>query len=137
MALKVMQANIRNWASKRYTLECDLPNHNSDVILLNETSAVRTEVKLRGYRCIQKCSKLYAGITVLIRNSLPYTNLPTPDPNTIIIKISTSLGPLIVATSYIPPSTELYTNSSTQQDMELQPPVSTDGSPQRSPHRIS
>ncbi|MEL7309653.1 MAG: endonuclease/exonuclease/phosphatase family protein, partial [Pseudomonadota bacterium] len=98
-----MQLNIRNWYSNKYLLSVELGNCSPDVILLNETSAPNNDIKLRGYYVIQYCAERYSGVAILIKNSIQFSIIPININNTLAVKIYTSLGPLIICTSYIPP----------------------------------
>ena len=99
----ILQLNIRNWNSCKYNFEADLHNYSPDVILLNETSSTNNQIKLKGYYVTQFCDVLYSGVAILIRDHLKFAILPTHTNDTLAIKLFTSLGPVIIATSYIPP----------------------------------
>ena len=103
MDLTVLQLNIRNWKTNKYLFSVDLSNYHPHVILLNETSCTENNIKLRGYYVIQNCTERFSGVAILIHNTVQFSIIPTKDKDTLSIKINTSLGPLIIATSYIPP----------------------------------
>ena len=103
MSVTVMQLNIRNWKTSRYIFSCDFCNYSPDVILLNETSSVDNSIKLKGYYVVQSCLEQHSGVVILVRNTIKFNTLVTKDTNTFAIKILTTLGPLIIATCYIPP----------------------------------
>ena len=55
MGLRVAQVNIRNWKSNKYLQQCELPNINCDILLLNETGVVYdNKVKLFGFKSLSK-----------------------------------------------------------------------------------
>ena len=104
MALCVLQINIQNWKKNKYLLQCELPNSNSDVILINETGDVPdNNLKLFGYKSITKSLEAHLGVAILIRYNIKYIEIPTTDENTLAVRILTSIGPIIICTSYIPP----------------------------------
>ena len=104
MDLVLLQLNIRNWRANKYNFSVELSNYSPDVILLNETSATAPdEIKLYGYKVIQSCLEPFSGVAILIKYGLRFVPLYTKDPNTLAIKLYTSLGPVIVATTYSPP----------------------------------
>lgn len=101
--LTVLQVNIRNWYSNKYIFETDLANYPPDVILLNETSAVDNKIKLQGYYVSQICNEQFSGVAILVKNHLQFSLLHAKDNNTLAIKLITTLGPIIIATAYVPP----------------------------------
>lgn len=103
MALTILQVNIRCWTNNRYLLSVDLCNYPPDVILLNETSATNNNIKLQGFTTIQKCEERFSGVAILVKNTLQFTSIPLPENNTLAIKLFTSIGPIIISTSYVPP----------------------------------
>ena len=104
MALCVLQINIQNWKKNNYFLQCELTNSNPDVILINETGEVpNNNLKLYGYRSITKSLGAFSGVAILIKYDIKYSEIPTADQNTLSIRILTTIGPIIICTSYIPP----------------------------------
>ena len=81
-----------------------LTNSNPDVILINETCEVpNNNLKLYGYRSITKSLGAFSGVAILIKYNIKYSEIPTTDQNTLAIRILTTIGPIIICTSYIPP----------------------------------
>ena len=106
MALRITQVNIQHWDNNKYIFSCDLSNFNPDIILLNEIGKTKfNSLKLNGYKCICKSIDNHSGVVIFIRNNIQFNQIITPDPNTLAIKIMTTLGPLIIITAYIPPRT--------------------------------
>ena len=101
--MKIQQFNIRHWYRNRYTYEIDLCNFSPDILLLNETSCIENNIKLRGFKVYQKCVGLYSGVAILVRNNVSHFELPSFEPNTLAIKVLTEFGPLVVVTMYVPP----------------------------------
>ena len=99
----ILQLNIRNWYTNKYKLEVDIHNYSPDVILLNETSSTDNHIKLKGYMVTQYCNELYSGVAILVKNNIKFSLLPTRTNDTLAIKYYTTLGPIIICTSYIPP----------------------------------
>ena len=81
----------------------DLPNYSPHIILLNETSCTNNNIKLQGYSVVQKCEEANSGVAILVRHHINYTLVNTKDTNTLAIKLYTTIGPIIISTSYIPP----------------------------------
>ena len=99
----ILQLNIRSWDSNKYYFEVDLHNYSPDVILLNETSSTHNNIKLKGYYVMQFCEERYSGVAILVKNNLKFSIIPTHTKDTLAIKLHTTLGPIIISTSYIPP----------------------------------
>ena len=45
----------------------------------------------------------FSGVAILIKYNIKYSEIPTTDQNTLAIRILTTIGPIIICTSYIPP----------------------------------
>ena len=60
-------------------------------------------MKLFGYNSIYKSLEEWSGVAILVRQNIHFTQIPLIDPNTLCIRINTTLGPILVCTSYIPP----------------------------------
>ena len=99
----MLQVNIRSWTANKYTFLVDISNYNPDIILLNETSAFNNSIKVNGYYIIQSCKERFSGVAILIKLGLNFNILPTRDENTLAVKVMTSISPIIISTSYIPP----------------------------------
>ena len=104
MGIKIMQINIRNWTKHKYLVEIEAAHNNIDVILVNETGACNNnKVNLSGYKSIAKSVFQHSGTAILVKNSLSFLTIDVKDDNTVTIKIDTTVGSLIVVTSYIAP----------------------------------
>ena len=42
--LRILEINIKNWKKNRYLLQCELPNINPDIILVNETGEIQNKI---------------------------------------------------------------------------------------------
>ena len=97
MALCVLQVNIQNWKGNKYLLQCELPNSNPDVVLINETGEISdNNLKLSGYKSITKSIEAHSGVAILIKYNIRYVEIPTTDKNTLAIRIPTNIGPIII-----------------------------------------
>ena len=100
IALCVLQVNIKNWKNKNL-LHCNLPNYSSDVLLINETGEIPNNfIKLNGYKSISESLWPNSGVTILFINVI-YQQIPINDPNTLVIRIPSNTGPIVICTSYI------------------------------------
>ena len=104
--LTIYHVNIRHWLSNRYLLATDIVNYQPDIILVNETNVVNAPIKLKGYYCFHSCKELHSGVAIFIKLNLTFHYLVinnNSDPFTLCVKVQTSLGPVLIATSYSPP----------------------------------
>ena len=113
MSLNILHINIRCWKTNRYLLLTELCNYSPDIILLNETSNTTLDIKIQGFRCLQKCNDHHAGVAILIKSSIQFHPIYTSDDHSIAAKIFTSMGPIIISTNYIPPRLGNYIPSIT------------------------
>ena len=104
MGCTLFQVNIRNWKHNKYPLSVSLPDYNPDILLLNELGTNNNQkIKLHGYNSLEKAIEAYSGTAILVKKHIQYQEIPLLDPNTLAIKIPTTLGSVIVCTAYIPP----------------------------------
>ena len=105
--IKVIQHNVLKWTPARATeLGNTYAAHNPDVVLLNATGMKNTErIKLFPYTVYQRntLNDEHAGVAIAIRNNVKHTVYDDFVSDTLAVKIMTSHGPLMLATSYIPP----------------------------------
>jgi len=104
MALSIMQINIHNWKSNKYTLSVELSKYNTSIILVNELNVPPNyDVKLPGFNVIQKSHGPFTGSAVFIKKTLAFQEIYLQDSDIIAFKLFTSVGPLIISTAYFPP----------------------------------
>ena len=73
MALCVLQINIQNWKKNKYLIQCELPNSNLDVMLINETGDIPgNNLKLFGYKSITKSLAANLGVAILTKYNIRY-----------------------------------------------------------------
>ena len=117
MSLPILQVNTRCWKNNRYLLQCELCNHQPDIILINETGEI-SNIKLQGYTSKSSALGVFLGVCIMIRSGLSFCPVPLMNPNILAIKLITTLGTIIIATAYIAcrgpliPTKEIYKLSS-------------------------
>ena len=100
MSLTILQVNIKCWKNNRYLLECELCNHQPDIILINEIGDV-SNIKLQGYTSMSSALGLFLGVGILIRSGLIFYSIPLTSDNILAIKLITTIGTIIIASAYI------------------------------------
>ena len=102
--MKILQANVQCWNTKRYPFQVELSNHNPDIILLNEINLPEDSViKIPNYKSITRPLGEFNGSAILIRRDISFQEIHLNHNKFIAIKISTNTGPIIICTTYIPP----------------------------------
>ena len=79
---------------------------NHDIYLLNSTGITNnTRFKLYTYKTYQKntANEQHAGIAIAIKQNIPHKLIDNFTDDTLAIQINTDIGPIIIATRYIPP----------------------------------
>ena len=106
-SLKVIQHNVQHWTSRRINLINAYMHEHPDVILLNSHGLPNQHIlKIPGYTCYQqnRNGQLHAGVAIAIKKGIQhkiYDDFQYSD--TLSVKLMTTLGPIHLATSYIPP----------------------------------
>ena len=124
MGLTILQSNIRNWKKNKYLLSVSLADSNPDVILLNETGINNEDrIKLYGYRAIEKNIEAFSGVAILIKNHIEYQEIYLKETNILAIKMSTTFGPIIISTAYVPPRIQTLPRLSLQKLLNFNLPT--------------
>ena len=105
--IKIILHNVLKWTYRRKN---ELSNYyqqqDPDVILLNSTGIKADEkIKLFNYNIHQR--NIYnednAGIAIAIKSNIKYQLIDTFQYDILAIKLETNKGPVIIATTYLPP----------------------------------
>ena len=103
---KILQINVGGWIINKLSIQNTVRTENVDVVLLNEHSIKpKEEIKLIALN-VYKANTLderRCGCAIGVRKNLVYRIREDYFSDLLSIEIETSLGPIIVATSYIPP----------------------------------
>ena len=105
--IKIILHNVLKWTHNRSSELCNYyQSENPDVILLNSTGKNDNErIKLFNYNTHQRNtqSENNAGIAIAIRSNIQYQLIDTFQDDILAIKLETNKGPIIIATTYLPP----------------------------------
>ena len=111
--LRVLQFNIRHYHTNRHLLSTLLQDTNSDIVLLNSTCTINNQtIKHYGYTSRQTDGR-HDGVAILVKHTLKHTFMTHTwiTPHFLAVTIDTSIGPVIFATTYVRPNTQLpYTD---------------------------
>ena len=110
--LKIIQQNVLKWT---FTRKNELSNYyikeDPDIILLNSTGiSDDIKIKIFNYNVHQKNTygEDHAGVAIAIRRNIKYQLIDGYDSDILAIKVNTTLGDAIIATSYIPPRRQYF-----------------------------
>ena len=106
--IKIVFQNINSWNNKQNALKQHYEEISPDIILFAHTNIYPPlrPIKFHPYiTYMHNTATIYSGVAILIKPDIKHSKIThkfTGD--TIAIQIETSLGPIIVATHYSPPS---------------------------------
>ncbi len=106
-SLKVIQHNVLHWPNRRFNLINTYMTESPDLILINSHGLPNHHnLKIPGYICYQqnRSGQPHAGVGIAIKKGLQHKIFDDFNySDTLSIKLMTNLGPINIATSYIPP----------------------------------
>lgn len=105
--IKIIQHNVLKWT---YSRANELSNYyasiSPDVILINATG-VRddTNMKIYTYKVYQRNARNedHAGVAIAIKNNIQHKIISNFNEDFLAVQIQTEIGPVILATAYLPP----------------------------------
>ncbi len=104
--LKIIQHNVLNWKTNKYSL---IPNYlsiNPDIILISSHGLKsKEELKIPGYKIhkINYSEEISDGSAIAMKYNTQHKLFDNFDTDFLAIENETSLGPIIIATTYLPP----------------------------------
>lgn len=104
--LKIIQHNVLNWNSQKNNLNNIYSNLDPDIILINSHGLNKsTPLKIFNYIVHKRnnSEELHDEVAVAIKQGINYQLLDEFNDEFIAIKTDTSLGPIVIATTYLPP----------------------------------
>ncbi len=104
--LKIIQHNILNWRTNKQTLIINYITNDPDIIVLNSHGLKSSEeLKIPGYRIykINYSESLSDGSAIAIKYNIKHKLYDDSDTDFLAVELHTSLGPIIIATTDLPP----------------------------------
>lgn len=105
--LTILQHNVLAWTQeRRQELSNTYLRLNPDIILINSTGITNDSLfKLFTYKTYHKnfARENHAGIAIAVRYNIKHKLINNFIDDTLAIQVDTDIGPVIIATSYIPP----------------------------------
>ena len=106
-SLKIVQQNVQSWSDLKVQELSNLYfSLDPDIILINDTGIPDTKrIKLFSYRVYQRntSGERASGIAIAVRSTLEHRIIDELNGDVLGVRIETSRGPVIVATTYLPP----------------------------------
>lgn len=105
-SIKIIQHNVLHWSTRKFHLTNIYQEINPDIILINSHGMKEEEnIKISGYNSYTKniYNELHDGIAILIKNNIQYKIKDDFLTNFLEVIVETTLGPISIATTYIPP----------------------------------
>ena len=106
--LTILQHNVQNWHANKFSLSNIYKEIDPDVILINAHGIKTGEtISIHNYNIYKKNSlnEAHAGAAIAIKRTLSYRINESFYTDLLAVQINTQLGPIEIATSYIPPRT--------------------------------
>lgn len=105
-SLKIVQHNILNWRTNKDSVMYNFSQINPDIILINSHGLKDSEsLKIPGYKTykVNSSGEINDGSAIAIKQHLHHKLFDDFLTDFIAVQIETSLGPIIIATTYLPP----------------------------------
>ena len=106
-SLTIIQHNVNQWKKKAFSLSTIYRSLDPDIILINDHSLLNsTPLKIYNYITYtsNKDNSLYRGTAIAVKYTLKHHIIDDFETDLLAVKIETSLGPVTIASDYIPPS---------------------------------
>lgn len=104
--LTIIQHNVLHWKNNKESLITNYLETKPDIILTNSHGLKDTDsMKIPGYKChkINTTQALHDGSAIAIKYNLQYKLLDNFETDFLAVEVNTTLGPVIIATTYLPP----------------------------------
>ena len=101
-----MQHNVLNWKTNKQSLITNFLDTKPDIILLNSHGLKTSEpLKIPGYIChkINTDETVNDGSAIAVKYNIQHKLFDDFDTDFLAIEIHTTQGPLVIATTYLPP----------------------------------
>lgn len=104
--ITILQHNVRNWKTRRFELYNTYRVTDPDIILINEHGQKTNEkIKLFNYDVYQsnKSNEYNDGVAIAVKTNIEYKIIDDFNQEVMAIKLNSSIGEIIIATTYLPP----------------------------------
>lgn len=105
-SLTVIQHNVRNWSTVKHGLVNTYTAIDPDIILLNSHGIKTTEsINITNYKIYKsnKTNERNDGVAIAIKKNIRHILLDNYTSETLAVKLHTTQGEIIIATTYLPP----------------------------------
>lgn len=105
-SILILQHNVRHWNFKKYELSNIYKTIDPDIILINEHGQkIIEQMKIFNYDVYKsnKSGELNDGVALAIKKTIKHKLIDDFNEETLAIKLHTTIGEMIIGTSYLPP----------------------------------
>ena len=106
--MKIFIQNINGWHGKKMALKYDIRKHNPDIILFAHTNIFGTTPPIFFYPYMvyhHNTQGRASGVAILVKPDIQHSLVDHNfQGDTLAIKVSTSMGQIVIGTNYLPPS---------------------------------
>lgn len=104
--IKIIQHNVRHWSNLKNSLCNIYKDIDADIILINSHGLnTNQELKIFNYNIhkTNKTGEINDGVAIAIKRNIKYQLIDDFDQETLAVKVQTTLGTVVIATTYLPP----------------------------------
>ena len=104
--LKIMQINVCGWKRNKLSVQNALIKENIDIALINEHGMkINETIKISSYNVFKTntLNESRNGCAIAIKQAIEYRIDEDYESDMLSVEIDTTIGPITIATSYIPP----------------------------------
>ena len=104
--ITIIQHNVLYWSTNKQSLISNYLSVNPDVILLSSHGLKdNQELKIPGFKIykVNYSESLSDGSAIAIKHNIKHKLIDDFDTDFLAVELDTSLGPIILATTYLPP----------------------------------
>ena len=103
--IKALQANVQHWTTNKINFYKNIRTEDPDILLLNKHRVRNNgQIKIYGYKTEWKnvSNQARDRAVIAIKRNICHRIINNLSNNTVACKIQTGIGPIIIATMYIP-----------------------------------
>ena len=109
--LKTVQRNVNMWTDKKESLHNKYRQIDPDIILINDHSLLdsHSPLKIQHYTVYtsNKRNEWHSGTAIAFKSNVKHTIQDDFHSDLLSVKVETRLGPVFIATDYIPPLSKI------------------------------
>lgn len=124
--LKIIQHNVQHWATRKHSLTNIYMDLDPDIMLLNSTGIKNREIiKIFNYNTYlkNKYDEINSGVAIAIKKNIKHRIIEDFQEDFLAVEVQTRRGPIVIATTYLPPRRNFLPNQDFMKLMRKQIPT--------------